>query len=296
MPEIGENSIIAGLNAEQLEAVVSEEKRLLVLAGAGSGKTRTLIQKILYLISEKNVEPSSILAVTFTKNATQEMVDRLILGADHQGSYASIIENKALNDKDKESERRKYIRKYPWLSSMSVQTFHSFCYGLLRRFGSSEFDNCFKLLHDSSPDETTDTALRAPETQKEIFQKLIKQQCENADYLLKLKRYILDFYVDELRKKSLRTGQTTYEKPYTPLRGEQVRSKSERYIADWLYLHHIEYAYEPTVVLQDFPFHPDFYLPQADMYLEHVSNLSQGMKDKEEQFHLARKLFIKTDR
>ncbi len=239
MPETDEHPILVGLNAEQQEAVVSEEKRLLVLAGAGSGKTRTLIQKILYLISEKNVEPSSILAVTFTRNAAQEMIDRLILGADRQGSYAAIIGNKAFSDKEKESERRKYIKKYPWLSAMAVQTFHSFCYGLLRKFGSPEFDNRFKLLPDSSPDETTDTALRAPETQKEIFQKLIKQQCENSDYLLKLKRYILDYYVDELRKKSQRIGQTTYEKPYTTLRGEQVRSKSERYIADWLYLHHV---------------------------------------------------------
>ena len=289
-----EHGILAGLNAEQREAAVSEEKRLLVLAGAGSGKTKTLIQRILYLISEKSVEPSGILAITFTRNAAQEMIDRLILGADRQGSYAAIVGDKALSDKEKEHERRKYFRKYPWLSAMSVQTFHSFCYGLLRKFGSPEFDNRFKLLPDSSPDEATDTALRAPETQKEIFQKLIKQQCENVEYLLKLKRYILDYYVDEMRKKSTRIGQATYEKPYTTLRGEQVRSKSERYIADWLYLHRIEYAYEPTVVLQDFPFQPDFYLPQADLYLEHVSNLSQGMKDKEEQFHIARKLLIKT--
>jgi len=54
------------LNEKQLEAVVSEEKRLLVLAGAGSGKTKTLLQKIIYLIEEKGVSPSDILAITFT--------------------------------------------------------------------------------------------------------------------------------------------------------------------------------------------------------------------------------------
>ncbi len=294
LSETNEHPLLLGLNAEQREAVVSEHKRLLVLAGAGSGKTKTLIQRILYLISEKKVEPASILAVTFTRNAGQEMIDRIILSTDNEGTYAAIVHDKTLSDRIKETERRKYIRKYPWLSAMAVQTFHSFCYGLLRKFGSPAFDNRFKLLSDSSPEEDVDSELRAPETQKEIFQKLIKQQCENAEYLLKLKRYILDYYVDEPRRKTAREGQTLYEKPYTTLRGEQVRSKSERYIADWLYLHQIEYAYEPTVVLQDFPFQPDFYLPQADLYLEHVSNLSQGMKDKEEQFHIARKLFIKT--
>ena len=50
-----------------------------MLAGAGAGKTKTLIQKILYLVFEKNVDPSSILAITFTRNAANEMVDRLVM-------------------------------------------------------------------------------------------------------------------------------------------------------------------------------------------------------------------------
>ena len=53
------NVILEGLNDKQQEAVVSEAKRLLVLAGAGSGKTKTLLQKIIYLIEEKKVAPSS---------------------------------------------------------------------------------------------------------------------------------------------------------------------------------------------------------------------------------------------
>ena len=68
---------LSALNDRQHEAVVSEDKRLLVLAGAGSGKTKTLLQKLIYLIEEKGVSPSSILAITFTKNATNEMIDRL---------------------------------------------------------------------------------------------------------------------------------------------------------------------------------------------------------------------------
>ena len=75
-------SNLSSLNAQQLEAVVSDHKRLLVLAGAGSGKTKTLLQKLIYLIEEKGVSPSQILAITFTKNATNEMIDRLIISAD----------------------------------------------------------------------------------------------------------------------------------------------------------------------------------------------------------------------
>ena len=73
---------LSSLNDKQAEAVISTEKRLLVLAGAGSGKTKTLLQKLVYLIEEKGVHPSSILAITFSKNAANEMIDRLIISAD----------------------------------------------------------------------------------------------------------------------------------------------------------------------------------------------------------------------
>jgi superfamily I DNA/RNA helicase len=57
------------LTLKQQEAIVSESKRLLVLAGAGSGKTSVLIEKILHLIVERRVKPSQILAITFSKSA-----------------------------------------------------------------------------------------------------------------------------------------------------------------------------------------------------------------------------------
>ena len=66
------------LNDEQKEAVLHQGKSLLILAGAGSGKTRVITTKIAYLIGERNVEPYSILAVTFTKKAANEMHERAV--------------------------------------------------------------------------------------------------------------------------------------------------------------------------------------------------------------------------
>lgn len=66
------------LNPEQYEAVVHEGSSLLILAGAGSGKTRVITTKIAYLIGERNVDPRSILAVTFTKKAAKEMYERAV--------------------------------------------------------------------------------------------------------------------------------------------------------------------------------------------------------------------------
>ena len=77
------------LNPEQKEAVVHEGSPLLILAGAGSGKTRVVTTKIAYLISEKHVDPFSILAVTFTKKAANEMKERAV-ALEKRAAWAQI--------------------------------------------------------------------------------------------------------------------------------------------------------------------------------------------------------------
>jgi DNA helicase-2/ATP-dependent DNA helicase PcrA len=112
--------LVSGLNPEQARAVKHTEGPLLIMAGAGSGKTRVLTHRVAYLMAAKQVAPWNILAITFTNKAAREMRDQI-------GRLVGAVAN-----------------------DIWVSTFHSMCFRMLRRdIDQLGYDGNFTILDSS---------------------------------------------------------------------------------------------------------------------------------------------------
>ena len=132
---LDETKILTGLNPEQKKAVEHDSGPLLILAGAGSGKTKTLTHRIAYLIAGRGISPYEILAVTFTNKAAGEMRERL----------ASLL--------NQDPESRGFM---PWMG-----TFHSISVRILRQFGENiEIPKNFVILDETDRLSLVKSAMR----------------------------------------------------------------------------------------------------------------------------------------
>ncbi len=249
--ELTENEILFDnidekkLDIQQREAVIVDEDNNLVLAGAGSGKTLTIVAKVKYLIERKKIKPEEILLISFTKKTTEELTERLNklginltaktfhkLGLDiivnNQGnrpdiseSLSPVIDNYFNQNISKDNEK---INKL----------LHYFAYYLNIPKSLDEFDNlgeCYDFFRNTD----FETFKGKVELQKEMQQKKIKKET---------------------------------------FRGEIVKSLEELLIANFLYLNGIDYIYEykyPFISEDKYKkqYKPDFYLTEYDIYLEH---------------------------
>jgi superfamily I DNA/RNA helicase len=101
-PVLEDKGILSGLDEYQLSTIKNTNKQLLIIAGPGSGKTTVLTKRIAYLVLENNIPPENCLAITFTRRAANEMLNRLNL---------------------------LFPKNY---GNINIHTFHSLCFSILK--------------------------------------------------------------------------------------------------------------------------------------------------------------------
>lgn len=133
-------SFVEGLNDRQKEAVLHTEGPLLILAGAGSGKTRVLTHRIAYMIEERDVFPNNILAITFTNKAANEMKERV----------GSLVGDK--------------------IDDIWIGTFHSICVRILRmNINKIGYDRSFTIYDSADQRTLIKECIKEQNVDKEMF-------------------------------------------------------------------------------------------------------------------------------
>lgn len=240
------------LDQQQRAAVITDEDRILVLAGAGSGKTLTISAKVKYLCDIKRVKPEEILLISFTNKAAQEMTDR-------------IQKKLGIN--------------------VTATTFHKLGLDII-----TNANHCRPKVFDEN--ELNHVVHDFFENDLSNHPELIKKITEYFAYYIEIPKRMENYsslgelYEDE-KTADLETLKSKYDrekyiqntgieraKSFTTLKNEKVKSLEETQIANFLFMHGIKYEYErPYPFDNNDPlrkvYQPDFYLTDYNIYLEH---------------------------
>lgn len=230
------------LDEQQRTALITDEYSNLIIAGAGSGKTLTILGKVKYLIEQKNIKPENILLLSFTKKTVEELNERLKniglsarattfhkLGYDtikkHQANVPAVTNENTLSKVVKE-----YLEKEIFNDEEALKAYIVYvaCY-----MNIPEEHDSYNSLGEKL------------DTEKGIDFQTLKSKCEPES-------------LNKVAKTSLDT-----------IQGEKVKSVEELTIANFLYLNSVEYEYEKPYPFGNAMYRPDFYLKDYDIYLEH---------------------------
>ncbi|MGV1013286.1 MAG: UvrD-helicase domain-containing protein [Flavobacterium sp.] len=228
------------LDEQQRTAIITDEYSNLIVAGAGSGKTLTILGKVKYLIEQKNINPDNILLLSFTKKTVEDLnirLNEMNLGVQattfHKLGYNSIKKYDkntpaVTNENTLNNTVKGYLQKDILNNTIALQSFIQYvaCYMNI----PEEYDN-FNSLGEKI------------DVEKGIDFQTLKSKCAP---------------LNKVSKSSLDT-----------MKGERVKSVEELMISNFLYLNGIEYEYEKPYPYGDVMYRPDFYLNDYDIYLEH---------------------------
>ena len=248
------------LDAEQRKVVLSDEDYMLVIAGAGAGKTTTVAAKVKYLVEKKGIRPNQILVISFTNKAVGELQDKI---------------NVALK------------------INCPVTTFHKAGYTIRRKQETEERVRIVTegYMYNVVNDYLKRNILEYPELVDKLilfFGSYFDAPYEGEDlnsffnYITKADFSTLRGNMDEYTEKVIdqRSGR------YVTIAHERLRSLQEVVIANFLYMNNIDYTYEkiyPYNILRTHkPYTPDFTITQGDKvaYIEHFGITEDGRNNR----------------
>lgn len=228
------------LDDQQRTAVLTDEYSNLIIAGAGSGKTLTIIGKVQYLIEQKNIQPDEILLLSFTQKTVAELNERLQklnlcvqattfhkLGYDTIKKFHTDIPA-VTNENTLSNIITEYLKADILDDDTALQSY-------------IQYVACYMNIPEEH--DSYDSLGEKLDTEKGIDFQTLKSKCEPLNIVA---------------QSNLDT-----------LKGEKVKSVEELMIANYLYLNGIEYEYEKPYPYGDAMYRPDFFLTDYNLYLEH---------------------------
>ena len=240
------------LDEQQRTAVITDENRILVLAGAGSGKTLTISAKVKYLCEVKKINPNEILLISFTKKSAEEMTER-IQNKLNIPAVATTFHKLGLDIIKNADGKRPEVADENALTQF------------IHNFFENEIVNHPEIVKALT--EYFAYFLEIPEDmEKHSSLGELYEEEKNADLETLKSKYEREKYIHE-------TG-AEKAKAFKTLNNEQVKSLEETKIANFLFMNGIKYEYEKLYPFESNDpnrkaYHPDFYLCDYDIYLEH---------------------------
>lgn len=245
------------LDIQQRTAVVCDEDRTLVLAGAGSGKTLTIAAKAAYLCNIKNVNPQEILLISFTKKSADEMTERI------QGRLGIPVRATTFHKLGLDILKGAFDFRPDVFDDLDGFVRRFFDEELLRRPELTRIlTEYFAYYLEVPPD------MNGCESLGELYEKE-----KSADLESLKSKYERNRYVGATAEQNARR--------HASLKGERMKSLEETKIANFLFLNGVEYEYEALYPYESGDpyrkaYRPDFYLPGYGIYLEHFGINREG--------------------
>lgn len=268
------------LDKEQIKAILSDEEYSLILAGAGTGKTTTIVSKVKYLVDIKKVEPEKIVVMSYTKKATEELEKRIVIDFEIPACVTTFHSLGLMHIREIFKNRKCYVVDESTRNQIFYDYFREKIFKDKEKL--KELIDSFEIIKSSTSflfgNHFVNNYQRF-ETFEEYFQVYKEDKIKEVSDI----KEEVEKRIDKL---------INMENPLT-IKNELVKSKGEAIIANFLYRNGIEYKYEKVykeTMQENRTYKPDFTLNLGgeEVYIEYFG--MSNYKDNLERYEKIRKI------